>query len=71
MVHRRVERSVEEGMERWDERRERKKTGRIEQGGSATLIFSSLLQQCMRKYGNASVWKIFTDLFDYLPVCWT
>ena len=22
----------------------------------------------MRKYGNASVWKIFTDLFDYFPV---
>mmetsp|Transcript_31595 Transcript_31595/g.71066 ORF Transcript_31595/g.71066 Transcript_31595/m.71066 type:complete len:336 (-) Transcript_31595:67-1074(-) len=24
--------------------------------------------ECMRKYGNASVWKIFTDLFDYLPI---
>jgi len=24
--------------------------------------------ECMRKYGNASVWKYFTDLFDYLPV---
>ncbi|XP_024982654.1 serine/threonine-protein phosphatase PP2A catalytic subunit-like isoform X2 [Cynara cardunculus var. scolymus] len=24
--------------------------------------------ECLRKYGNASVWKIFTDLFDYLPL---
>jgi serine/threonine-protein phosphatase 2A catalytic subunit len=24
--------------------------------------------ECMRKYGNASVWKYFTELFDYLPV---
>jgi serine/threonine-protein phosphatase 2A catalytic subunit len=24
--------------------------------------------ECLRKYGNASVWKAFTDLFDYLPL---
>ncbi|GAM22809.1 hypothetical protein SAMD00019534_059840 [Acytostelium subglobosum LB1] len=24
--------------------------------------------ECMRKYGNANVWKYFTDMFDYLPV---
>ena len=24
--------------------------------------------ECLRKYGNANVWKIFTDLFDYLPL---
>lgn len=24
--------------------------------------------ECLRKYGNASVWKIFTELFDYLPL---
>lgn len=24
--------------------------------------------ECLRKYGNANVWKFFTDLFDYLPV---
>lgn len=24
--------------------------------------------ECLRKYGNASVWKQFTDLFDYLPL---
>ena len=24
--------------------------------------------ECLRKYGSASVWKIFTDLFDYLPL---
>lgn len=22
----------------------------------------------MRKYGNATVWKMFTDVFDYLPL---
>lgn len=37
--------------------------------------FSSLLQlrygfydECLRKYGNANIWKFFTDLFDYLPL---
>ena len=25
----------------------------------------------MRKYGNANVWKLFTDLFDYLPLAAT
>lgn len=24
--------------------------------------------ECMRKYGNSTVWKLFTDLFDYLPL---
>ena len=24
--------------------------------------------ECVRKYGSATVWKIFTDLFDYLPL---
>ncbi|GBG30186.1 Serine/threonine-protein phosphatase PP2A catalytic subunit [Hondaea fermentalgiana] len=24
--------------------------------------------ECLRKYGNANVWKDFTDLFDYLPL---
>jgi diadenosine tetraphosphatase ApaH/serine/threonine PP2A family protein phosphatase len=24
--------------------------------------------ECLRKYGSAAVWKMFTDLFDYLPV---
>lgn len=24
--------------------------------------------ECNRKYGNANVWKFFTDLFDYLPL---
>ncbi len=23
----------------------------------------------MRKYGNSNVWKYYTDLFDYLPIC--
>ena len=22
----------------------------------------------MRKYGNANVWRYFTDLFDYMPL---
>lgn len=24
--------------------------------------------ECLRKYGNAEVWRCFTDLFDYLPL---
>lgn len=24
--------------------------------------------ECLRKYGNANVWRYFTDLFDYLPM---
>lgn len=24
--------------------------------------------ECLRKYGNAEVWRSFTDLFDYLPL---
>ncbi|CAI4316483.1 ASN_HP2_G0006640.mRNA.1.CDS.1 [Saccharomyces cerevisiae] len=24
--------------------------------------------ECLRKYGSANVWKMFTDLFDYFPV---
>jgi serine/threonine-protein phosphatase 2A catalytic subunit len=24
--------------------------------------------ECLRKYGDASVWKLFTDCFDYLPL---
>jgi diadenosine tetraphosphatase ApaH/serine/threonine PP2A family protein phosphatase len=24
--------------------------------------------ECLRKYGNANVWKVFTELFDFLPL---
>merc|ERR1719447_1175753 len=24
--------------------------------------------ECLRKYGNANVWKYYTDLFDYFPL---
>ena len=24
--------------------------------------------ECVRKYGSANVWRIFTDLFDYFPI---
>jgi serine/threonine-protein phosphatase 2A catalytic subunit len=24
--------------------------------------------ECLRKYGNANVWKLMTSLFDYLPL---
>lgn len=24
--------------------------------------------ECLRKYGNANVWKYFTDLFDFFPL---
>ena len=27
-----------------------------------------IYDECVRKYGNADVWKAFTDLFDYLPI---
>jgi len=27
--------------------------------------------ECVRKYGNANVWKLFTDLFDHLPLAAT
>ncbi|KAG6420238.1 hypothetical protein SASPL_116760 [Salvia splendens] len=42
-----------------------------------TIYFFSTLQitqvygfydECLRKYGNANVWKTFTDLFDYFPL---
>ena len=24
--------------------------------------------ECVRKYGSGNVWKMYTDLFDYLPL---
>jgi diadenosine tetraphosphatase ApaH/serine/threonine PP2A family protein phosphatase len=24
--------------------------------------------ECVRKYGSAEVWRLFTDLFDYMPL---
>lgn len=24
--------------------------------------------ECLRKYGNANVWKVYTELFDFLPL---
>ena len=24
--------------------------------------------ECVRKYGNANIWKYFTDMFDYLTI---
>jgi len=35
-----------------------------------TKIYGLYLE-CLRKYGNETVWRALTDTFDYLPVCAT
>ncbi|KAK8627335.1 hypothetical protein V6N13_134948 [Hibiscus sabdariffa] len=46
----------------------------VRTAGSCALLVPYFLRgyglydECLRKYGNANVWKHFTDLFDYLPL---
>ena len=35
--------------------------------GQITQVYG-FYDECLRKYGNANVWKYFTDLFDSLPL---
>ena len=32
------------------------------------MVRYGFYDECMRKYGNANVWKMLTVLFDYLPL---
>ncbi|KAG9340950.1 hypothetical protein JZ751_020143 [Albula glossodonta] len=40
----------------------------VDRGYYSVETVYGFYDECLRKYGNANVWKYFTDLFDYLPL---